>query len=49
LNEKFQVNGIPTLTLVNADTGELLQADARVPIQFKPELSDQFPWKGMTF
>ena len=43
------MNGIPTLVLIDANSGELLQADARVPIQFKKELIDQFPWKGVNF
>jgi hypothetical protein len=49
LKKKYEVQGIPTLVLIDADSGELLQSDARTPIQYKKELIDGFPWKGVKF
>ena len=49
MKKKYNIQGIPTLVLIDADNGELLQSDARTPIQFKKELIDEFPWKGVKF
>ena len=44
LGEKYEVGGIPTLVLLDGDTGEIIlkEADGKVPDD--PEGQD-FPWK----
>jgi len=46
LEEKFQVNGIPKLVLIDGKTGEYLCDDARDYIQSKDKTAENFPWKS---
>ncbi len=49
LNMNYEVDGIPSLVFIEADTGDLLQKDCRTPIQFEDVNGELFPWTGMTF
>jgi len=44
LEEKFGVNGIPTLILLNGDSGDVISTDARMQIQTKDKDGQHFPW-----
>ncbi|CAF1533455.1 unnamed protein product [Adineta ricciae] len=44
LDEKFQVDGIPTLILLDGNSGNILCKDARQEIQFNDKQGDRFPW-----
>lgn len=45
----YDVQGIPTLVLIDGNTGELLQSDARTAIQFEDMNGELFPWAGINF
>lgn len=45
LNEKFEVNGIPTLVVLDASTGGVLNGDA-VESVFEDPKGQNFPWKS---
>lgn len=44
LSKKFKVRGIPSLVLVDGDTGETINANARAAVLGAP---DDFPWKPL--
>jgi len=44
LSEKFNVTGIPLLILINSDTGDIINLDARLSLELDKE-GVQFPWK----
>ena len=44
LSRKFKVSGIPTLILLDGETGAVLTADGRSIVAEDPE-GTQFPWK----
>ncbi len=46
LDEKFQVSGIPTLILLDGDSGDIICKDARSQIQNKDKEGEHFPWKA---
>jgi nucleoredoxin len=46
LEEKFEVDGIPTLILLDGDSGDVICTDARKQIQDKDKDGDKFPWKA---
>lgn len=46
LGKKFNVSGIPTLILLDGDTGEIVCKDARDRLQHKDTKGDAFPWKS---
>ncbi len=46
LEEKFEVDGIPTLILLDGDSGDVISTDARKQIQDKDKDGDKFPWKS---
>ena len=43
---KFSVRGIPTLILLNAETGVVLQAEGRELVAEHPD-GEGFPWEGV--
>lgn len=45
ISEKFDVSGIPKLVLVDGTTGEVLNDDARLKIQYEDKNGSEFPWK----
>ena len=45
LSEKFSVSGIPTLILLDADSGDIICKDAREQIQNQDKTGEHFPWK----
>lgn len=45
LSKRFNIRGIPTLILLDADSGEILCADARGKIQGADVQGENFPWK----
>ena len=45
LDEKFQVDGIPTFILIDGDSGDIICKDARNQIQSKDKEGQHFPWK----
>ena len=45
LDEKFEVSGIPTLILLDADSGDIICKDARKHIQNEDKTGEHFPWK----
>ena len=46
LGKRFQISGIPTLVLLDGDTGEVICKDARDRIQHKDLRGDSFPWRS---
>ncbi|CAF4028233.1 unnamed protein product, partial [Adineta steineri] len=46
LSKKFNISGIPTLILVDADSGDIICTDARNYIQHEDENGENFPWKS---
>jgi nucleoredoxin len=44
LNKFFEVEGIPTLVIVEADTGRVINSDGRSAVDSDPEAAE-FPWK----
>ncbi|UJR18210.1 hypothetical protein I4U23_005111 [Adineta vaga] len=44
LDQKFQIDGIPTLILLDGNTANILCHDARQEIQFYDKQGNQFPW-----
>ena len=52
LYQKFNVSSLPTLVLLNADTGEIIQQNAKIIQLFKKspkEVAEKFPYAGMVF
>jgi len=47
LNKKFKVNGIPSLVIVDAQTGELITADGRAAVSSDPT-GEKIPWTPPT-
>ncbi len=45
LDEKFDVQGIPKLVLLDADSGDIICTNARDHIQNKDKEGKNFPWK----
>ncbi len=45
LDEKFGISGIPTLILLDGDSGNIICKDARDKIQNKDKEGEHFPWK----
>jgi nucleoredoxin len=45
LDGKFKVSGIPTLILLDADSGSVLCDDARSQIEGDDSIGENFPWK----
>ncbi len=43
LSQRFGVQGIPTLILLNGDTGEIYTDDARSQIQYDDVEGENFP------
>ena len=48
LSSKFKVRGIPTLVIVDGQTGKTLTLDGREALQDDPE-GKNFPWRNKTF
>ncbi len=46
LGKKFSVTGIPTFILIDADSGDVICADARDQIQNEDANGENFPWKS---
>ncbi|CAF0789034.1 unnamed protein product [Adineta steineri] len=46
LSKKFNISGIPTLILIDGDSGDIICTDARNYIQHEDENGDNFPWKS---
>lgn len=46
LGKKFSVQGIPTLILIDGDSGNVLCTDARSEIQGDDPNGENFPWKS---
>jgi nucleoredoxin len=46
LSENFDVSGIPKLVLVDGTTGEILNDDARLKIQYEDKEGSEFPWRS---
>ncbi len=44
LSSKFKVNGIPTLVVLDGQTGEVITSDGRAAVDEDPEGSE-FPWR----
>ncbi|CAF0989101.1 unnamed protein product [Adineta steineri] len=47
LAKKFQITGIPTLVLIDGDSGDILCKDARDKIQHKDQRGESFPWRSL--
>jgi nucleoredoxin len=47
LAKKYQLTGIPTLILIDADSGDVICKDARDNIQHKDTKVEAFPWKSL--
>jgi nucleoredoxin len=47
LGKKFAITGIPTLLLIDGDSGDILCKDARDKIQHKDQRGEYFPWKSL--
>lgn len=45
LSEKFSIEGIPSLVLLDAKSGEVLQGDAYSKVEDHPN-GEGFPWKA---
>ncbi|CAF1150012.1 unnamed protein product [Rotaria sp. Silwood1] len=45
IGKKFHINGIPTITLLDGDSGDILCKDARDKIQHRDVRGEFFPWK----
>lgn len=48
LSTKYHINGIPTLILIDGDSGEILCQDARNQIQNQDRSAEHFPWNSST-
>ncbi len=46
LTKKFEITGIPTLLLLDGDSGDIIYKDARDKIQHKDPRGESFPWKS---
>ncbi|CAF2505242.1 unnamed protein product [Rotaria sp. Silwood2] len=44
--KKFNITGIPTLILLDGDSGEIICSDARGQLQFEDTKGEKFPWKS---
>ena len=49
LNDKYDVQGVPSFVLVDGDSCEMIQADARSALQYKDKEGNDFPWKDKKF
>jgi nucleoredoxin len=45
LGKQFEITGIPTLILLDGDSGDIICKDARNEIQEKDPQAENFPWK----
>ncbi|CAF0917287.1 unnamed protein product [Didymodactylos carnosus] len=46
LAQKYQVQGIPTLILLDGDSGDIICEDARSKLEFEDKEGENFPWKN---
>jgi nucleoredoxin len=46
LSDKFGISGIPTLILLDADSGNIVCKDARDQIQNQDKEGKNFPWNS---
>ncbi|CAF2639121.1 unnamed protein product [Rotaria sp. Silwood2] len=46
LGKKYNVTGIPTLILLDGDSGDIVSTDGRNQIQSKDTKGENFPWKS---
>ena len=46
IGKKFHITGIPTLMLLDGDSGDVICEDARDNIQHKDTRGELFPWKS---
>lgn len=46
LAQAYHISGIPTLIIVDGDSGEIICKDARDQIQHKDPKGEAFPWKS---
>ncbi|CAF1326353.1 unnamed protein product [Rotaria sordida] len=46
LGKKFNVSGIPTLILLDGDSGDVVCTNARSQIQSEDSKGEKFPWKS---
>ncbi|CAF1389456.1 unnamed protein product [Rotaria magnacalcarata] len=46
LGKRFHITGIPTLMLLDGDSGDVICKDARDNIQHRDTRGDFFPWKS---
>ncbi len=46
LSSKFDVNGIPTLILLDADSGDIISTDARDQVQKRDKKGEDCPWRS---
>ena len=47
LTKKFHITGIPTILLLDGDSGDIICKDARDKIQHKDTRGESFPWKTL--
>ncbi|CAF0803272.1 unnamed protein product [Rotaria sordida] len=45
IGKKYHITGIPTLTLLDGDSGDIICKDARDKIQHRDTRGEHFPWK----
>jgi nucleoredoxin len=43
----FHISGIPTLLLLDGDSGDIICKDARDKIQYNDPRGESFPWKSL--
>jgi nucleoredoxin len=46
IGEKFGISGIPALVLLDGDSGEVINTNARSQIQREDPEGKNFPWKS---
>ena len=46
LGKKFNITGIPTLILLDANSGDIISKDGRNQIQHQDINGENFPWKS---
>ncbi len=46
LDEKFGISGMPTLILLDGDSGNIICKDARDKIQNEDKKGENFPWNS---
>ncbi len=47
LGKLFQISGIPTLILLDGESGDIICREARDKIQHKDTRGEAFPWKSL--